>query len=219
MIIKLNRDGKAVMGDSIVVAMPDIYQGTRLVHELVVRMETYMGEALAVSFSDGNGKRITDNYMMYTRKYSDVDGTKKAEYYLTIPNAVLQDSGKKMASVVVLDIYNASENPDTYRIITSRDIEFTVQKSHSTVDFQPVQLGDSAALETAVQKLTKLIDMPIDVIENGGEIAAEIGADGGLDLYNLKGAAGKDGKDGVNATVQWGVNAPSKISTLKWEKI
>ena len=213
MIIKLNRDGKSISGDNIVISSPDIYQGTRLVHELVVRMETYMGETLAVSFSDGNGKRITDNYMMYTRKYSDADGTSKVEFYLQLPNAVVLDYGKKIASVCVLDLYDATGTDKTYRIITSRDIEFTVQINHSTVDFEPVQIGNSSELEIAVQKLTKLIDTPIDVIENGGKIAAMLGADGGLDFYNIK------GQDGANATVQWGVNAPSKISTLEWKTI
>lgn len=213
MIIKLNRDGKAISGDTVVIDSPDIYQGTRLIHELVVRLDTYMGEALAVSFSDGGGKRITENYMMYTRKYADADGVKKAEYYLLIPDAVLRDHGKKIASVIVLDIYDATGNDSGYRVITSRDIEFTVQKSHSTVDFQPLQIGNVTELETAVQKLTKLIDTPIDVIENGGEIAAVIGEDGGLDLYNTKGDTGSTPKITAAAvSVEYTENADVECS-------
>ncbi len=223
MIIKLNRDGKAISGDTVVIDAPDIYQGTRLIHELVIRINTLMGEALAVSFSDGDGRRITENYMMYTRSYFDEDGTKGVEYYLTIPNAVLRDYGRKIAAVMVFDIYNATGNDAGYRVITSRDIDFTVQKSHSTVDFEPAHIGNDIELEMAVQKLTKLIDTPIDVIEDGGEIAAAIGNDGGLDLYNVKGDTGVTPKltaDAVsieyneNADVECGGTAENPHFTL-----
>lgn len=41
----------------------------------------------------------------------------------------------------------------------------------------------------------------------------------GKGIKGADGKDGKDGKDGVNGTVQWGVNGPSKVSTLEWTEI
>lgn len=216
MIYQLKRNGKLI-SDIIPIDTPPIHEGSILVHELVVRCQLYEGEALAVSYSIAVGVAITKSQTFSSR--ASPDGGR--EYYSPLPNKVVK-AGDKVASIYILDLYapTPNESGSGYRMITSADVPFTVYPSSAYNDFEPVE----ESLTVRIQQRVDALMQPPDISEASqvGTPSVALTADGRFKFSNLKGETGqdgKDGKDGVSGTVQWGIDGPSPISTLKWKEI
>lgn len=212
MIYQLKRRGKLI-GEVVPIDAPPIHAGTILFHEFVVRCPLFDGEALAVSYSTAAGVAITHSQMLFPRQTDE-----GMEYYASLPNKVVT-AGNKKASVFILDLYApaANGNGTQYRVITSADIPFTVYPSGANTDFEPVEESLSIRIQQRVNALSQSPDCT--EAANVGIPEVTIKEDGRFKFKNLKGEPGKDGKDGENAVVVWGHNAPSPLSTLYWRKI
>ena len=72
--------------------------------------------------------------------------------------------------------------------------------------------ANTIAIESLQDAVEDFINLDVTEINGKGNASATITENGRLKLSNLK------GEPGINATVQWGVNAASPISTLEWKK-
>lgn len=200
----------AVSQEVTLVSGSPIYQKSVAVHTVTLLASLPEGNLVTATF--GTYDSVSSAYKPITEPINmGLIGINA--YECAVPDLVLQSNGTYVISFTILTPIVAN-GAVRYKVLTTGVAQFTVNASVAQLVQTPIPQSVADNLQSQINRLVRLegiLQPPDNTAANlVGTANVEIKEDGRLKFNYLKGEKGDTG------SVQWGVNAPSPKSTIKW---